>query len=467
MVGGEGRRWLALQKDVVVVVTVGVMVGYGRGWIRWSVVVSGDMSNKEVKSNLSSAAIIGGNQDILTEILLRIPAKSLFKFKCVSKQWLSVISDPKFCLSHTRHKLSRYPTPNALLLKNQYSSSPEFQVVPLKDATKVPFLDYLNVPRIKIERSCNGLLLCSSASFLKTGERLKNELGVEGVPVPPANLVDHSSYVINGDDLGRRYFICNPTTREFKRLPFPSYILIPELLLPHYPWLFYPWIFLAFDPMKSPYYKIILLRMMSKTEIGIDVYSSKTESWTRAPTLFERPLRMFSYDGIFCNGAIYWYSKAATSVYFDVDSETVKKIAMPPMLKDMPLTHISYFGESRGHLNLVGFNNFSNLSELYVWEMPPNHCGWLLRYLVDLHSIRENPRAISVLSVIRTEKEEESMLVLLMDGGRVVSYNTCDGTSNKLCDLEPRTEIENNSGKLDYNGRDVYQYFETLISFPE
>ncbi|CAK7339006.1 unnamed protein product [Dovyalis caffra] len=422
------------------------------------------MSNKELKSNLSSADIIGGNQDILMEILLRIPAKSMFKFKCVSKQWLSVISDPEFCLSHTRHKLSRHPTPNTLLLNNQYSSSPEFQVVPLKDATRVPFLDYLNVPRIKIERSCNGLLLCSSAYFLKPSGRLNDESVVDGAPIPPASLVDCSSYVINGDHLGHRYFISNPTTRQFKKLAFPSYIVIPKLLLPHYPWLF-----LAFDPMKSPYYKIILLRKMPnpETRYGIDVYSSKTKSWTQAPILFPRPFGMLNCEGVFCNGAIYWYSLDATAVYFDVDSKTVKEIAMPLMFKDMPLTHVIYFGESRGHLNLVGFNNFSSLSKLYVWEKPSSHSGWLVRCLVDLYSIRENPRALSVLSVIRTEKEEELMLVLLMDGGRVVSYNACDGTSNKLCDLEPRTEIENNSGKLDYNGRDAYQYFETLFSFPE
>jgi hypothetical protein len=56
----------------------------------------GNMSTSEVKSRSSSAETIGSNQDILTEILLRMPAKPLLKFKRVSKQWLSSISDPAF-----------------------------------------------------------------------------------------------------------------------------------------------------------------------------------------------------------------------------------------------------------------------------------------------------------------------------------------------------------------------------------
>ncbi|KAH7688150.1 F-box domain-containing protein [Dioscorea alata] len=36
------------------------------------------------------------NEDIVTEILLRLPTKSIFKFKCVSKTWLKIITDPWF-----------------------------------------------------------------------------------------------------------------------------------------------------------------------------------------------------------------------------------------------------------------------------------------------------------------------------------------------------------------------------------
>ncbi|XP_060210206.1 F-box/kelch-repeat protein At3g23880-like [Lycium barbarum] len=41
-------------------------------------------------------------QEIITEILMRSPAKSLLRFKCVSKSWFSEISSPGFAKSHVK-----------------------------------------------------------------------------------------------------------------------------------------------------------------------------------------------------------------------------------------------------------------------------------------------------------------------------------------------------------------------------
>lgn len=58
--------------------------------------------------------------------------------------------------------------------------------------------------------------------------------------------------------------------------------------------------FLAFDPLKSPCYNIILLCLLDVISgYGIDVYSLKTESWTQAPIPFERPFAMFNCDGVY------------------------------------------------------------------------------------------------------------------------------------------------------------------------
>ncbi|KAL9409366.1 hypothetical protein AB3S75_047707 [Citrus x aurantiifolia] len=73
----------------------------------------GTISNSNITSSSlshnyqqSPAEVIGNLDDLLTEILLRLPIKSLLKFKSVSKHWLSLISNPVFChrLSLTRNQ---------------------------------------------------------------------------------------------------------------------------------------------------------------------------------------------------------------------------------------------------------------------------------------------------------------------------------------------------------------------------
>ncbi|KAL6135868.1 hypothetical protein ACLB2K_068093 [Fragaria x ananassa] len=49
----------------------------------------------------SLAETVGNTEELLTEILVRVPARPLVRFKCVSKHWLSLISDPRFCRLHT------------------------------------------------------------------------------------------------------------------------------------------------------------------------------------------------------------------------------------------------------------------------------------------------------------------------------------------------------------------------------
>ncbi|KAG5574051.1 hypothetical protein H5410_063817 [Solanum commersonii] len=42
-------------------------------------------------------------EDIITEILSRLPVKSLFRFKCVIRSWMTLISKPYFVMKHHNH----------------------------------------------------------------------------------------------------------------------------------------------------------------------------------------------------------------------------------------------------------------------------------------------------------------------------------------------------------------------------
>ncbi|CAL5374945.1 unnamed protein product [Camellia sinensis] len=78
--------------------------------------VIGKMTNNKRKliigynssEHTPAAELIGSNADILTEILTCVPAKFLIRFKCVSRDWLSLISDSQFSCNHSHRD------PNAL-----------------------------------------------------------------------------------------------------------------------------------------------------------------------------------------------------------------------------------------------------------------------------------------------------------------------------------------------------------------
>ncbi|KAK9265445.1 hypothetical protein L1049_012389 [Liquidambar formosana] len=125
--------------------------------------------NLHLEDHSPAAEAIGGNEDLVREILLRLPIKSLLRFESVSKKWLSLISDHHFAQSYSRRRNPR-SEPSGLLLNHEYGG---LQFVPFNDDVDVdvdghgdgdPSRIKLSYPdnsgRYTIFQSCNGLLLC-------------------------------------------------------------------------------------------------------------------------------------------------------------------------------------------------------------------------------------------------------------------------------------------------------------------
>ncbi|EEF35969.1 hypothetical protein RCOM_1028290 [Ricinus communis] len=70
-------------------------------------------------------------EDIAIDILLRLPVKPLLRFKCVSKTWYSLISDPCFIKSHLQlsnnHK--KFVVNGSSLRGNRTNHAPYFYSV--------------------------------------------------------------------------------------------------------------------------------------------------------------------------------------------------------------------------------------------------------------------------------------------------------------------------------------------------
>ncbi|KAL1565210.1 F-box protein-like protein [Salvia divinorum] len=386
------------------------------------------------KTCSSSSETVASIYHLLTCILLRLPMKSLIRFKLVSKHWHSLITDPHFCRL-------RNPDPNpaiGLFLHFNFSISPMFQYLPfsLNQSTKPPFrtLNFTkDNSRVGILQSCNGLLLCCSF---------------------------HSRPVHN-----RKYYIYNPTTTRFSTLPKLDCLSrnISGMSL-------------GFDPAKSPHYKVVCVTGLGPDRYQIELYSSDRGPWRKCgqPFALATGAHINFTKGVYWNGAIHWLNTGndGDSLYFDLVNETSGSFSTPPHPQWDGRSSV-YFGESCDHLHYMEMP--SRQAEFDVYEMKRDYTEWFVKYKVDLRGvvayypemIQEKYDAedvdayvISIFSVVRGEKEEDSFLVLQIPG-RVVRYDLACRTFRTI-HIFRDAEDEVSNRCLRYWGTNGFQHIESL-----
>ncbi|XP_026439957.1 F-box protein At5g07610-like [Papaver somniferum] len=293
----------------------------------------------------TSASFVCSNVDLLSKILLCLPIKSIIALKLVSKQWDSVISDSSFqktiekkCqLSHSGLFMPKSLCSKYRLIEFEYN-------LVSKDATScVPFRTLAfgkNKEGVRIEQSCNGLLLCSSKT---------------------------------SSTWGRVYYVYNPYTEQYKLIPRRrGFCVLASVSL-------------AFDPSKSPYYKVVSLwqRQLGRR---IEIYSSQTSSLKNCGEKFEVQGRVSSSPGVYWNGSLNWMTDRGILACFDIDVEVIKHLTVMPYLIDGERKRVCYFDACRGHLQIIVRDNTGVGSRFDVLEVENAHTGWNLKYRIDLES---------------------------------------------------------------------------------
>lgn len=373
-----------------------------------------------------SAETIANNDDLLTQILLRLPFKSLLRFKCVSKRWLSLISNPLFYF-----RLNPSNSPRALLAQRSLVNF-EFDFIELDSNHSNPPFNTLNffnhTSVIEVIQSSNGLLLCGS--FCRYSRK-------------------------------QRYYICNPTTKQWKLLPPLTQVGETAGL------------YLAFDPKKSPYYKVICVHQddISEPEYRILTYSPEIGQWRASSTAtFNLPFDVGFYGGVFWNGSVHWYTDSGPSVRFDVEQEKIEEMPMPPTPDDWYRRRVKYFNESKGHLLLIEIYTPPS-TQFNVCEMKREYSGWDVKYRVNLEGVVSafpgmirsyldhyalNYYIFQIQSIIMGESDDEDYMLLHIPA-LFLKYNFKDGSFKKLCDFDPFCKDASN-----FVYCNAYEYIESL-----
>ncbi|KAK9931464.1 hypothetical protein M0R45_018738 [Rubus argutus] len=303
-------------------------------------------------------------------------------------------------------------------------------------------------------------------------------------------------------------YVVNPTTNQFSTL-FPPRAGKSTVFVRYA---------LAFDPSESPHYKVVCLSTTQNHNWvhQVDIYSSETRTWRLLETPyaskdFEMHLDRRSREGgVYCNGAVHWLrdenevlirvgddanswvrEDADLLHYYDIGEERLGlAVPSPPLvvsgyfpscLSKFPKFDHRYFGESGGHLYLIDVYKESSTkykgqciykdcnAQFDVMEMRRDYSGWFVKYHVDLNPVvtafRGYYDTFSRFYVLflggegkdeheQQQQEEGSLSLLFHIPGKVISYNVKNKTFKTFVDLAIK----------DYFlvGGCSYRYMETL-----
>ncbi|XVF59604.1 hypothetical protein PTKIN_Ptkin07bG0289200 [Pterospermum kingtungense] len=217
---------------------------------------------------------------VMDHALHLLPAKSLCRFRTVSKGWDQWLSSPLFAHRQTTHfkdisglfcQVSGFDLSFISLDRKAYG---------IPD----PSLKFLPEP-VNIRSSCNGLLCCQSV----------------------------------GDNA---YYICNPVTKEWKMLPKSILYHGPEAA-----------IVLVFEPQaldfNESYELVCAVTFPDDPFVKFEIYSSRSSSWRVSETMCFELGGMELHNGYYMKGAVYWESSSGVILAFDLRYEQYGILPLP------------------------------------------------------------------------------------------------------------------------------------------
>ncbi|KAF5761818.1 putative F-box domain-containing protein [Helianthus annuus] len=348
------------------------------------------------QQSTQSGAVVGSNDTLLTDILLRLPVTSILRFKSVSKHWYSLLGQKHFTHRYDTHSKS----PGVFARDKYIPFDAEDPNTPPVD-TLSSYID--SFTSVRVLQSCNGLLLCCTDQWPKIRKS------------------------------GHKYYVFNPTTKQLALIPSVLGGLKARKTI--------RFMGLAFHQTDCAHYKVVCIRnVLSYVEsYQVQVYSSDTREWKISTESFSATKPVFFGQGVYWKGAVYWapYYENSDHLYFKIDAEQAEQqlgtLPLPVGLTSSKIMTM-YFGESRGHLHLILHMDRGDDSLLLnVYEMLSDHSGWFVKYQVQLgellgafpEMVSEDRYDFKVIDVVRGEEEGDSFVVL-KTSKRIITYNVHD-----------------------------------------
>ncbi|PHT29917.1 hypothetical protein CQW23_30495 [Capsicum baccatum] len=254
----------------------------------------------EIVDQLNQAMPVHFQEDILANILCRLPVRSLLRFKCVSKLWKTLIDEPHFRMTHLNHAKNDENSQNFLFYQlRPMEAIFSIYCCPLSPAILAEDVRELDFPLIVEPRFCQVYCCCDGLVIITVYDNLAE---------------------------CHRLLLWNPSTRESMVLPTPKLSLNGICCLG-----------ISFDSNTGDYKILRILedRNQGRKARG-EILALKSGSWR---TIDEHP-DVFQYilfgmhSLAYIQGAFHWvgFSRNYFVVSFNISHEVYGEIPLPEQI---------------------------------------------------------------------------------------------------------------------------------------
>ncbi|XP_049350192.1 F-box/kelch-repeat protein At3g23880-like [Solanum verrucosum] len=219
-------------------------------------------------------------EELVTEILSRLPVKSLLKFMCVSKSWLALISSPEFVKTHLSLNANN----------NEYTC----HKVMMFERTAYTFRDCSVSSLFN-----NSFRDCSVSSLFNNSSIRANNLDYPRQVPCCFNMVGSVNGLICLVSQLKEFFLWNPSIRKYKKLSDCK-------TKTNFVYSVYGF---GYDEFHDDY-KVVVIFIIGRDDFSLQIevkeYSLKIDSWRmvdNCPSI--TPLQQ---SGMFVNGKLHWVS---------------------------------------------------------------------------------------------------------------------------------------------------------------
>ncbi|KAL6996966.1 hypothetical protein U1Q18_007089 [Sarracenia purpurea var. burkii] len=364
-------------------------------------------------------------EDALIQILVRLPVKSLLRFKCVCHHWYALIQNPSFVHYHLQYQ--KRNNKGRLLLQHFSKETKQYRYSLFPDETLAHKSSYHEIDRLPTGPSrffahlvgpCNGLFC------LSTPENREN-----------------------------RVILWNPSIREFRFLPVPHFNLPFYHLVNN--------LGFGLDPLTGNYKVLIFYPRPTGLEAMVHTIGTDTWRYLESVPNSKSVLHKYSHSAgnTYLDGVFYWWVENAV-VAFDMMKEVFREISGPVIPE-------SDMNESYSCLTL--YNDHVALQILGVWLRSLG--GSTRSHCIGLWVMEEEGRWIKQFIVGVGPLLRVVWLLNPWRNGDLL-FTTCDtsqteGTLNdQLVLCNPRTQKMTELGPKEIGGLrcQTLVYYESLVS---